>query len=157
VRCCVCRNNGSINCQQYPKPILMKINLSLFTLVFSLLLVILFGCSKNNATSSGSDLSKLKGGTWEEYKRNTPGFVATMKFRFFNDSNLTYSWATGFSPVKYDSMSNGTWRLIQPDTLRFYPSTGGASYGSFRLLQITDTMLYTRIYGYGDTTLFKRN
>ena len=120
-----------------------------------LLSVIVMGCSKDNANPTDK-YNDLKGGTWLEYRRNDPAFIGTMKFRFYGDSTLTYTFISGYSPIRWDSIPNATWRSFQPDTIRFYRPTNGAVFGTVRVLQITDTVLYTKIQGYGDSTLFKR-
>jgi hypothetical protein len=134
----------------------MKGTCSIIGLITSLILVISIGCKKDNVKSTGFDLKQLKGGTWVEYSRQNPYYTPSMKFRFFNDSNVTYTYLSSIYPtVKYDSLANGKWKLFQPDTLRFYNASGNG-YGGFRVIKITDTILYTKIMNYGDTTLFKR-
>jgi len=134
----------------------MKSIVSIVGVTAILLLVILMGCTKENANPTGK-FDQLKGGNWIEYRRNDPSFIGTMKFRFFGDSSVSYTFISQYSPtIKYDSIPNATWRLFQPDTLRFYRPTNGAVFGTVRVLQITDTVLYTKIQGYGDSTLFKR-
>ena len=135
----------------------MKHSVLNIVLIFGLLLIITPACRKDSVNNrSVYNLELLKGGTWLEYKPDDMSFVPSMKFRFYGDSRVTFSYLTSVYPsVKYDSLPNGNWKFIYPDTLRLYDRPGNF-YGNFKILKLDESTLYTKMTGYSDNTWFKR-
>lgn len=101
-------------------------------------------------------LAIMRNNYWEEYRPDSSNFPPIMKFRFFGDSSVDYIYLSHwFSPYKYDSNVNAVWRLIPPDTIRFFGSAGGNfSFGQYKLLDISDSVMTVNIPNYADSVDF---
>ncbi len=136
----------------------MKHTILNIILIFGLLILIAPACNKENVNNNprAFNLELLKGGTWLEYKPDDKSFTPSMKFRFYGDSRITFSYLTSVYPsVKYDSLPNGNWKFIYPDTLRLYDRPGNF-YGNFKILKLDESTLCTKMTGYADNTWFIR-
>ena len=134
----------------------MKPQFRFYTLAAVLLVFILSACKKETAESKEAafDLQLLNGGTWSNSQNSAS--VATMKFRFYGNSNVTYSFRTAVYPsLKYDSFPQGRYEFIQPDTLRLYDRSWNC-YGYLQVLSLTNTALQSRMPGYSDIIVFKK-
>ena len=134
--------------------------------VLAIFTIIVLACQKgdtplpdeNKPKDIYAKIDMMRNHFWSEYRPDTVDFPPLMKFRFYGDSSVNYIFLSDWwEPYKYDSNANAVWRLIPPDTIRFFGHSGGDfSFGQIRLLANTDSIMTTNIPGYGDTTDFVR-
>ena len=119
-------------------------------------LLFIFGCKKETTPKQNPafNFELLKGGTWIDFQN--PSSITAMKFRFYGDERVTYSFRTAVYPsLKYDSFPNGRWEFVYPDTLRLYDHSWNC-YGYLQLLNLSATELRSRVQGYNDVIVFKK-
>ena len=119
-------------------------------------LLFIVGCKKETTTMKNPalDFELLKGGAWiDVHSSSAP---TTMKFRFYGDERVTYSFRTAVYPsLKYDSFPNGRWEFVYPDTLRLYDHSWNC-YGYLQVLSLSKEELRTKMQGYNDLMIFKK-
>ena len=119
------------------------------------LLITIVACKKEATPPNkpAFDFELLKGGTWIDYQSPS---VSTMKFRFYGNDRVTYSFRTAVYPsLKYDSFPNGKWEFVYPDTLRLYDHSWNC-YGYLQVLSLSKEELRTKMQGYNDLMIFKK-
>ena len=134
----------------------MRSKLHAATWLAAFFFLTLSSCKKDKAPVDNLpfDRQLLKGGTWMDYQNSSSS--CTMKFRFYGNTNVTYSFRTAVYPsLKYDSFPGGRWEFIQPDTLRLYDRSWNC-YGYLQVLGLSDTELRSRIPGNNDVIVFKK-
>lgn len=142
-----CRNR-KLDCYMRPK-------LLVIACVGSCIFAII-ACNKETSPpkKAAFDFELLKGGTWIDYQSNSS--LSAMKFRFYGEDRVTYSFRTAVYPsLKYDSFPNGKWEFIYPDTLRLYDHSWNC-YGYIQVLNLTNTELHSRMPGYADVLVLKK-
>ena len=134
----------------------MRPKLLVTTCVVASLLFTVFACKKETTTQpkSAFDFELLKGGTWIDFHNGSS--PTTMKFRFYGDERVTYSFRTAVYPsLKYDSFPNGKWEFVYPDTLRLYDHSWNC-YGYLQVLSLSGEELRSKMQGYNDIIIFKK-
>jgi hypothetical protein len=134
----------------------MRSKLHATTWLVVILLFITTACRKDKVETIAPafDLQLLKGGTWSDVQNSSS--ACNMRFRFYGNSNVTYTFRTASYPsLKYDSFPNGRYELILPDTLRLYDRSWNY-YGYIQVVNLTSTELHSRMPGYTDIMIFKK-
>ena len=131
-----------------------KLQASTCALIFTT--IILCACKKENAETNAPefDMQMLKGGTWSDMQNASSS--CTMKFRFYGNTNVTYTFRTALYPaLKYDSFPNGRYEFVYPDTLRLYDRSWNY-YGYIQVINLSNTELRSRMPGYHDVLVLKK-
>ena len=134
----------------------MRSKLLVATCIAASLLITIVACKKETTPQNkpAFDIELLKGGTWIDYQN--PSSLSTMKFRFYDKDRVTYSFRTAVYPsLKYDSFPNGKWEFVYPDTLRLYDHSWNC-YGYLQVLSLSSGELRSKMQGYGDIIVFKK-
>jgi len=134
----------------------MRSKLHVATYIAASLFFIIIACKKESTPKKNAafDFELLKGSTWIDFQNASSPSV--MKFRFYGDDRVTYSFRTAVYPaLKYDSFPNGRWEYIYPDTLRLYDHSWNC-YGYLQVLSLSSGELRSKMPGYSDIIVFKR-